>query len=117
MASNMPKSFTRYAEGNALRKKRVAFDPDELTEQLQRAKALFTPEFFAKRQGAGCKSADPIFIVGLPRSGSTLLEQILSSHSAVEGTMELPDIMSIAGRLGARKRRGDPRPIPKNLPS
>jgi tetratricopeptide (TPR) repeat protein len=108
-------SFTHYAEGNALRKKRVAFDPDESTEQLERAKALFTPEFFAARQGAGCKSADPIFIVGLPRSGSTLLEQILSSHSAVEGTMELPDIMSIAGRLGARKRRGEPTAYPEKL--
>jgi len=108
-------SFTHYAEGNALRKKRVAFDPDESTEQLQRAKALFTPEFFAARHGAGCKSADPIFIVGLPRSGSTLLEQILSSHSAVEGTMELPDIMSIAGRLGARKRRGEPTAYPEKL--
>jgi tetratricopeptide (TPR) repeat protein len=108
-------SFTHYAQGNALRKKRVAFDPDESTEQLERAKALFTPEFFAARQGAGCQSADPIFIVGLPRSGSTLLEQILSSHSAVEGTMELPDIMSIAGRLGARKRRGEPTAYPEKL--
>ncbi len=108
-------SFAHYAEGNALRKKRVAFDPDEALQQVERSKALFTTEFFRERQGAGCQSADPIFIVGLPRSGSTLLEQILSSHSAVEGTMELPDIMSIAGRLGARKRRGEPTAYPEKL--
>ena len=55
----------------------------------------------------GAQAPDPIFIVGLPRAGSTLLEQILSSHPAVEGTMELPDIPSIAGNLGGRKKRGE----------
>ncbi len=64
----------------------------------------------------GSAARDPIFIVGLPRAGSTLLEQILSSHSAVEGTMELPDIGAIARRLGGRrKRKGDPTRYPECL--
>jgi predicted Zn-dependent protease len=103
--SRFEQSFSHYEQGNALRKKRVAFDPDESSDQMRRSKALFTTEFFRAREGVGCPAADPIFIVGLPRSGSTLIEQILASHSAVEGTMELPDIMSIAGRLGAKKRK------------
>jgi hypothetical protein len=69
---------------------------------VQRSKATFTEEFFAARRGFGAPAADPIFIVGLPRAGSTLLEQILASHSKVEGTMELPDIMAMATTLGNR---------------
>lgn len=108
-------SFAHYEKGNALRKKRVAYDEEETGEHLRRSKALFTDAFFRARAGAGSKVPDPIFIVGLPRSGSTLLEQILSSHSAIEGTMELPDIMSIAGRLGARKKRGGHSAYPEKL--
>ena len=108
-------SFAHYEKGNALRKKRVAYDEDETDAHLNRSKALFTPSFFAERAGSGYQAADPIFIVGLPRSGSTLIEQILSSHSQVEGTMELPDIMSIAGRLGAKKRRGQRSAYPEKL--
>jgi hypothetical protein len=65
-----------------------------VTNGVQRSRALFSSEFFAARSGWGAPAPDPIFIVGLPRSGSTLLEQILSSHPAVEGTMELPDVSS-----------------------
>jgi tetratricopeptide (TPR) repeat protein len=108
-------SFSHYSEGNALRKKRVAYDEDETGEHLRRSQALFTRTFFEERAGLGSSARDPIFIVGLPRSGSTLLEQILSSHSAVEGTMELPDIMSIAGRLGAKKKRGGHSAYPEKL--
>jgi tetratricopeptide (TPR) repeat protein len=108
-------SFDHYAKGNALRKKSVAFDPNDAVEHLARSQAFFTPQFFGARAGSGCLSPDPIFIVGLPRSGSTLIEQILSSHSDVEGTMELPDIMSIAGRLGARKKRGEAVRYPESL--
>ena len=63
----------------------------------------------------GCTASDPIFIVGLPRSGSTLIEQILSSHSAIEGTMELPDIIAIARRLGGKKRAGEASAYPEIL--
>lgn len=92
-------SFAHYAAGNALRRATVEHSPDRMSARVQRAKALLTRDFFAVRAGFGAQAADPIFIVGLPRAGSTLLEQILSSHSAVEGTMELPDLPAIVSRL------------------
>jgi hypothetical protein len=76
---------------------------------------LFTAEFFAARAGGGDPAPDPIFIVGLPRAGSTLLEQILSSHPLVEGTMELPDIIDIARSLGGRRLRGAQSKYPEAL--
>jgi hypothetical protein len=69
---------------------------------VRRVCGQFTEEFLNARRGWGSEADDPIFIVGLPRSGSTLVEQILASHSAVEGTMELPDIADIARSLAAR---------------
>ena len=93
-ASSRSRSSTT-TEGNRLRRAGVGYDADWNSEQMRRAKALFTPEFFAARAGQGASAPDPIFIVGLPRSGSTLLEQILSSHPLVEGTMELADIVNI----------------------
>jgi len=78
----------------------VVWDADAHTDMVARSEALFTPAFFAARRQAGSPAADPIFIVGLPRSGSTLIEQILASHSAVEGVMELPDLDIIARGLG-----------------
>jgi Sulfotransferase family len=68
---------------------------------VRKLEQTFTREFFAARAGSGCDAADPIFIVGMPRAGSTLLEQILSSHSMVEGTMELPEIITLAKELRA----------------
>ena len=108
-------AFAHYEKGNALRRDRLAFDPEASADHVRRSKALFTQEFFREREGSGTQARDPIFIVGLPRSGSTLIEQILSSHPAVEGTMELPDMISIAGRLGARKKPGDPTLYPDVL--
>ena len=93
-------SFTHYASGNGLRRARLGYDPDATTAFVRRSKALFSAEFFARRAAYGAAAADPIFIVGLPRAGSTLIEQILASHSQVEGTMELPDIMAMAAKLG-----------------
>lgn len=107
-------SFKHYEEGNRLRRAGVGYDPQWNTEQKRRAKALFTPEFFAARAGQGASVPDPIFIVGLPRSGSTLLEQILSSHPQVEGTMELADIVNIVRELGGTYARGTgtyPQPV------
>jgi len=89
-------SFAHYARGNALRRQSHPYDADENSSFVRRSKALFTKEFFASRAGCGVAAPDPIFILGLPRAGSTLLEQILASHSLVEGTMELPDIPRIA---------------------
>ncbi|HEX4181853.1 MAG TPA: sulfotransferase [Caulobacteraceae bacterium] len=88
--SDAATAFARYAGGAKLRRTEAPYDPDELTTLVRRSKALFSEAFFAERDGAGFASAAPIFIVGLPRAGSTLVEQILASHSAVEGTMELP---------------------------
>ncbi|MGI9271104.1 MAG: tetratricopeptide repeat-containing sulfotransferase family protein [Woeseiaceae bacterium] len=95
-------SFEHYAEGNRLRRKVEPYDAAALTDGVKRTKALLTPAFFADRADVGSAAPDPIFIVGLPRAGSTLLEQILASHSAVEGTMELPDMLGIVRELGER---------------
>jgi tetratricopeptide (TPR) repeat protein len=108
-------SFRYYEAGAQLRRRQSPYDADETTERLRRARRLFTPEFFAGRRGWGAQAPDPIFIVGLPRSGSTLLEQILSSHSAVEGTMELAEISSIAKGLDGRKRAGEAGRYPEAL--
>jgi predicted Zn-dependent protease len=93
-------SFEHYAKGAALRRGESLYDPVENAARAARSRKLFTPDFFAARAGWGCDAPDPIFVVGLPRSGSTLIEQILASHSEVEGTMELPDINVIAMGLG-----------------
>ena len=95
-------SFEHYREGNALRRARVHYDPERISTQVAGAKALFTGEFFAARAGAGAGANDPIFIIGLPRAGSTLIEQILASHSQVEGTMELPDVPALAQTVSER---------------
>jgi tetratricopeptide (TPR) repeat protein len=99
-------SFRHYANGNAARRRSVHWDSDAHHSSFAKTVAFFRPEFFASRHGSGNPSPAPIFIVGLPRAGSTLLEQILSSHSQVEGTTELPDVMSIARRLGAAATHG-----------
>ena len=98
-------SFAHYAAGNRLRRAGISYRAAGTTEHVRRSKTLLSAEFFAARAGWGAPAADPIFIVGLPRAGSTLIEQILASHSGVEGTMELPNIMSMAKRLGARDRK------------
>ena len=108
-------SFDHYRQGNALRRAAVDYDPEETAGHVRRSKELFTPAFFAARAGVGSRAPDPIFIVGLPRAGSTLIEQILSSHSMVEGTMELPDVIGIAKRLGGRRRRSDVSSYPEAL--
>ncbi len=91
-------AFAHYERGNALRKTMLDYDADQTRAAVDHNKALFTPEFFAARSGFGCTAPDPIFIVGMPRAGSTLIEQILSSHSMIEGTMELPDIPKLAAK-------------------
>ena len=92
-------SFTHYAEGARLRRAELRYDAAETSAKTRGAQAFFTADFLASRAGAGCLSDAPIFIVGLPRSGSTLIEQILASHSAVEGTMELPELALISRAL------------------
>jgi tetratricopeptide (TPR) repeat protein len=108
-------AFQHYLDGARLRRAQVDYDAAETTAQLERSRALFTPEFFAARAGWGCEDPAPIFVVGLPRSGSTLIEQILASHSQVEGTMELPDIVTLARELGDPRRAGDAPAYPEAL--
>ncbi len=92
-------SYAHYAAGARLRRAQVDYSAERTHAQLLRARALFTRAFFAARAGWGCPNPSPIFVVGLPRSGSTLIEQILASHSRVEGTMELPELTNIARDL------------------
>ena len=92
-------AFAHYEEGNTVRRRGLNYDAASTTTMVDSACATFTPQFFAARNGAGHTAADPIFVVGMPRAGSTLIEQILSSHSAVEGTTELPDIPALSGRV------------------
>ncbi|MFM7029359.1 MAG: sulfotransferase [Chakrabartia sp.] len=94
------RAFHHYAEGNRLRAAELESHERNVSAHVAAAKALFTRSFFEERADQGCPASDPIFILGLPRAGSTLLEQILSSHSQVEGTMELPDLPYIAAQLG-----------------
>jgi tetratricopeptide (TPR) repeat protein len=97
------RAFEQYAKANAAMRLRIDYDPDRLSSGVAANKALFTRAFFESRRDAGCAAPDPIFILGRPRSGSTLLEQILSSHSAVEGTAELSYITTMAARLEQRE--------------
>ena len=103
-------SFGWYARGNALKKSECRYRPGITERNARLQQAVCTAEFFAARTGFGAGSRAPIFIVGLPRSGSTLIEQILASHSQVEGTMELADIPRLVQELEGRDTEGgDPR--------
>lgn len=92
-------AFAHYAAGNALRRKALPYHASETTRFVDEVIAVATPELFASHRADGCAAPDPVFIVGMPRAGSTLIEQILSSHSLVEGTSELHDIPSLARSL------------------
>ncbi len=109
-AADYAVSFRHYEAGARLRRQEVTYNADRTTAQLERTRALMTPAFFAARQG-GHPDPAPIFVLGLPRSGSTLIEQMLASHSQVEGTMELPEVAHISRTLG---RTGDDR-YPESL--
>lgn len=108
-------SFDHYAQGAAIRRGQVDYDPEENHADVVRSRAVFTPALLAKTAGQGCPAPDPIFVVGLPRSGSTLIEQILASHSQVEGTMELPDLIVMARRLGGKANRREDSTYPERL--
>jgi len=92
-------SYRHYEQGNQLRRTQIRYSRERNRHKVEECKSLFTAGFFSDRKHFGVGSAEPIFILGMPRAGSTLLEQILSSHSQVEGTMELPDIISITKTL------------------
>jgi tetratricopeptide (TPR) repeat protein len=114
-AKRYEESFEHYAKGAAIRRGQVDYDPEENHADVARSKAVFTPALLAATAGQGCPAPDPIFVVGLPRSGSTLIEQILASHSQVEGTMELPDLIVMARRLGGKANRREDSTYPEML--
>ena len=95
-------SFKHYDSGNTLHRSDLNYQSQQNTARAERMKSRFTADFFRDREGMGCTESGPIFIVGMPRAGSTLLEQILASHSMVEGTTELPDIITLAKELRSR---------------
>jgi tetratricopeptide (TPR) repeat protein len=112
-------AFAHYATGNALRRVDEPFDIEMFESRCARIRAFFDAGFFATHRNCGDTSPAPIFIVGLPRSGSTLLEQILASHSQVEGTMELPNILAMVAQFDdlAVGRNGYPETIGRASPA
>jgi tetratricopeptide (TPR) repeat protein len=96
-------SYRYYEKGNSLKRSESRYRPEILETNTRRQREVCSREFFARRFKFGAKSPDPIFILGLPRAGSTLLEQILASHSQVEGTQELADIPRMANELQGRE--------------
>jgi tetratricopeptide (TPR) repeat protein len=111
-AGTYEESFRYYGEGNALKRAESRYSPLIIENNTRQQIQVCTPEFFAARAGWGVPDSSAIFIVGLPRSGSTLLEQILASHSKVEGTQELPNVQQIVATLRGR----DPDPANPQYP-
>lgn len=109
------KSFAHYEAGNRLKKSQSRYTSEQLADEFKAQKAFCTKELFQILQDKGCDAPDPIFIVGLPRAGSTLLEQILASHSQVDGTMELPNILTMAHSLRQRRPIHSPDGYPGGL--
>ena len=103
-------AFSYYDRGNSLKLPTTHYDPVQLRKRVQAQIDVCTSELFESRQNVGVQNIDPIFIVGLPRAGSTLLEQILASHSKVDGTMELHNILDLAKRLRGRDADQDGTP-------
>ena len=103
-------AFNYYDRGNSLKLPTTHYDPVQLRKRVQAQIDVCTSELFESRQHVGVQNIDPIFIVGLPRAGSTLLEQILASHSQVDGTMELHNVLDLAKRLRGRDADQDGTP-------
>lgn len=114
-AARFDEAFEAYREGNALKKKQARYTSDQMEAEFSAQKKFCARALFEERAGTGCEAPDPIFIVGLPRAGSTLLEQILASHSQVDGTMELPNILSMTHRLRGRSHLSDRERYPRIL--
>ena len=108
-------AFGYYDRGNQLKREELKYTPERLSGEMQAQIEHCTLALFDQFKASGCHARDPIFIVGLPRAGSTLLEQILASHSQVEGTMELPNILALAHKLDGRRRVDEEARYPGNL--
>ncbi len=112
---DVARSFHYYQSGNALKRQQSRYSAERNERDTRLQIRHCTPELCASKANQGHPAPDPIFIVGLPRAGSTLLEQILASHSQVEGTMELPNIPALAHRLDGRRRVDEEPRYPANL--
>ncbi len=108
-------SFEYYERGNSLQRSQQHYKKEQITDILALQHKHCNQSLFDKKKDMGCTAPDPIFIVGLPRAGSTLLEQILASHSKVDGTLELPNIPALAYRLAGRKTIDETPDYPENL--
>ncbi|MGH8327545.1 MAG: sulfotransferase, partial [Steroidobacteraceae bacterium] len=102
-------SFQYYARGNTLKRSEITYHPELVERNMRLHASVCTAELFTAQRASGCPRPDPIFIVGLPRSGSTLIEQILSSHSQVDGTLELPEIPRLVQQFRTRVKNAPPR--------
>lgn len=98
-SKSLADSFRHYEQANSVIRRHVPYAADAIASEVQKSIDLFSSEFFQRRAGWGATAPDPIFIVGMPRAGSTLVEQILASHSSIEGTRELLNIPNIAIEL------------------
>lgn len=114
-AGRYSEAFAYYERGNALKCAQTRYTPEHMEEEFQAQKRFCTKALLDDRANGGHDAPDPIFIVGLPRAGSTLLEQILASHSQVDGTLELPNILSLAHRLRGRNKLSDRDRYPRIL--
>ena len=108
-------AMAAYVKGNQVRGKSVPWQAETFHHDTRELMAFFDEALIERQRGSGCESPDPIFVVGLPRAGSTLIEQILASHSQVEGTAELADIIALARKISGKRRRDDPSKYPSAL--
>ncbi len=113
--ANYNKSFSYYERGNKLKRVQSRYEAAQMEKEFKTQSSICTRELFNQQSGFGHGATDPIFIVGLPRAGSTLLEQILASHSQVDGTLELPNVLATARRLRGRNWSSEDSLYPKNL--
>ena len=102
------KSFKNYYEGNKVKKGLIKYSSDDTTDNTKRILNFFNEENIQKLAKSSTEDRDPIFVLGMPRSGSTLVDQIISSHSKVDGTQELPNIIKIAAELNTNNQNNYP---------
>ena len=112
---DIDQAFTHYQRGNDLKRQQARYTTIQMQDEFEAQKTHCDAALFAAQSGKGHSAPDPIFIVGLPRAGSTLIEQILASHRQVDGTLELPNILSLAHRLRGRHLVSDRNRYPRIL--